>query len=417
MLIAGLSVFLFAGVLIVVLGATGVLRDRRFAAILVGGYVLRLLFTLVVVRDVKFFTHAVGGDSMWYEAEARLIAFIWKRAGIHFVTANEFVELGPTSLPGNVFAVFAYFDDGPALRIGCTALVALAAGLTALNLYLLAVEFGADRRRALLFASILYLQPAFLFYTSDMYKDGLVLCFVMGALGSALRLANRFRLRDVIIGLVSIWALWYVRFYLIFVTVAPLVVGVVGLNAKGFARSLVAALGLALAALVLAGYTDVLQLAAERATNTFELGTSEVVIESNSMGGSGVLFDDGGSPYRALGPKLAYTLFSPFLWAGGSIGFHLGKLDVLLWYYVFYCAVRAVWGGANRRLVIMLGTFIAPCTVMYAMSMSNVGLIVRQRLVIVAATTILAAMYKPRRKQIAARDPAALRALRKLRAA
>ncbi|MBX3196822.1 MAG: hypothetical protein KF894_01595 [Labilithrix sp.] len=291
--------------------------------------------------------------------------------------------------------------------------MALAAGLTALNLYTLALQFGAARRSALLFASILYLQPAFLFYTSDMYKDGLVVSLTLGALGSALRLAYRFSLRHAVIGLLCLGALWYVRFYLIFVTVAPLLVGVVGLNAKSFVRSLLAALLLAAGAVALSGYTDILQMTSDRVSQTFEHGTSEAVIGSNSLGGSGVVFDDGGSPYGALPAKLAYTLFSPFPWAGGSLGFQLGKLDVFLWYFVVYRAVRAI-RQADRRLVIMLGTFIVPCTLMYAMSMSNVGLIVRQRLVVVAATTILAAIYKPAKaeKAVRVRDPKLARALK-----
>jgi hypothetical protein len=417
MIIGVIVAVLMGGVLWAVLSAAGLRRNPVLSGVIMGGYALRLLIQ-PFIRSLPFFSHAAGGDSMLYEAWGKLIAYAWSRGGIHFVTAAELPEVGATSLPPNLFAFVTYLNGGEPSPFGGTAIVALAAGLTALNLYLLAVQFGAERQRALLFASIIYFQPAFLFYTSDTYKDGLVLCLTVGALGSALRLAYRLSLRHVLIGLICLAALWFVRFYLIFVTVAPLVVGVVGLNGKGVVRSLLVALALAVGAIALAGYTDLLQLASERATNTFQTGTSDAVIASNSAGGSGVVFDDGGSPLGALPAKLAYTLFSPFLWAGGSLGFHLGKLDVVLWYFVIYRAVRAV-RQADRRLVIMLGTFIVPCTLMYAMSMANVGLIVRQRLVIVAAVTILAAIYKPKKSKAKtrARDPRAEQALKKLRAA
>jgi hypothetical protein len=407
----------FAGALWGALAAAGQLRQRSLLAVIMGGYALRVVIHFFI-REVKLFSHVVGGDSVGYEIYARLIALIWHRSGVHFVDADELVDLGPTTLPSNLFALIAYIDDGPTMRLGCTAIVALAAGLTALNLYMLAVEFRAERKTALLFASIIYFQPSFLFYTSDMYKDGLVLCFTLGALGSALRLSYRFSVRHAIVGLVCIGALWYVRFYLIFVTVAPLVVGLVGLNTKGAVRSLLVGLGLAVGALAVAGFTDILQLASERASQTFDHGTSSAVLNSNSQGGSGVVFDDDGSPFGALPAKLAYTLFSPFPWAGGSLGFQLGKLDVFLWYFVLYRAIRGAL-QTDRRLVILLATFILPCTFMYAMSMANVGLIVRQRLVIVAAMTLLAALYKPKNaaKRARARDPRALRALKKLRAA
>ena len=56
-----------------------------------------------------------------------------------------------------------------------------------------------------------------------------------------------------------------------------------------------------------------------------------------------------------------------------------------------------VWGALVAFVVVMLLTFIVPCTVMYAMSVANVGLIMRQRLVIVAATAIFAAIYTPKK--------------------
>jgi hypothetical protein len=280
--------------------------------------------------------------------------------------------------------------------LGCTATVAFAAALSALNLYALALELGADQKRALAFSAIIYFEPSFLFYTSDMYKDGLVVCFVVGALASAIRLGSKLSVRHALIGLACVGALWYVRYYLIFVTVTPLLVGIAGLGSKSFGRTVLAVLVLATGVLAIASFTDMLQLASERAEETFERGTALTSLASNASKGSGVVFDDGGVPYRALGPKIAYTLFSPFLWSGGSFGLQVGKLDVVLWYFVIYRAVRAV-RTAERRVVMMLASFIVPCTIMYAMTMSNVGLIVRQRLVVVAATAVLASLYRPKK--------------------
>lgn len=419
MLVAVISILLCALLLAAALAAVGLLKDRTFAWVIMGGYVLRFVLQLFVIREVQFFSHFVGGDSIGYEIWSRAIVKIWERTDIHFVTGDELDVLGATSLPCNLFALIGYIDDGPTFRYACTAVVALAAGLSALNVYLLAVQFGAQPKRAALFASILYMQPAVLFYTSDMYKDGLVLLFVMGALGSSLRLSQRFSLLDAVVGVLSLWALWYVRFYLIFVCIAPLIVGLIGLRAKGFARSLLVSIFLLMIVLGLSSFTNVMQLASERASETFATGTSLTSLQANAEGGSGVLFDDGGSPYGALGIKLLYTVFSPFPWANGSIGFHLGKLDAFIWYFVIYCAFRACF-RVDRSLAIMLSTFLIPCTVMYAMSMANVGLIVRQRLVIVAATMILAATYTPKRtmKKVSTPSRAVTRAtaLRKMRA-
>jgi hypothetical protein len=275
------------------------------------------------------------------------------------------------------------------------------------------LHFNAEPKNALLFTAILYFEPAFLFYTCDMYKDGLVLCFVLGSLGSALRLGSRWSLVDAIVGLVCVWALWYVRFYLVFATVAPLAVGLVGLGGKSLTRTIMAAITLAVAAIGLAAFTDILQTASDRATETLDIATSSNVTGANRLGGSGVEFDDGGSAYGALPAKLAYTLFSPFPWQGGSFGFQLGKVDAFLWYFIVYRAIRGARQAIRRadsRLVVMLLSFIVPCTVMYSMSMANVGLIMRQRLVIVAATAIFAAVYTPKKRVTVAVSNQRLRA-------
>lgn len=392
---------LCGGVVCAVLAISRELRAKStLARIILGGFGLRLILQ-TFLRELPFFSHGSGGDWFGYEQTARLIAKMWTREGIHFVTENELPVLGPTKLPANVFALVVYLNDGVESRLGCTALVALAAALTVTNLYLLAVQFGATQRNALLFAGILYFQPAFLFYTSDMYKDGLVVCFTIGALASALRLAFRFSILHAVVGVICVWALWYVRFYLIFVTVAPLLVGLVGVGSKNVVRPVLAALAVAAATLAIASFTDVLQIASARASETFERATSDIMIRGNQIGGSGIEFDDGGSPYAALPAKLAYTIFAPFLWASGSIGFQLGKIDVLIWYFVLYRMVRGA-RTANPRLVLMLSTFIVPCTLMYAMTMANVGLVVRQRLIIVASSGLLAAMYSPPTRAAAA---------------
>lgn len=409
-----IGLLLAASLLAALWAALAVARETEPGAslpkVIIGGYVLRLVIQSFI-RHVPFFSHGGGGDCLVYEELGRLIAAVWSHVGVHYITAQELEVVGATSLPPNLFAAVIFLNGGEVdalSRLGCTSMAAFAAGLTALNLYTLSVQFGAEKRVALLLASIIYFEPAFLFYTSDMYKDGLVVCFTIGALGSALRLAFRFSLLHVVVGVVCVWALWYVRFYLIFVTVAPLLVGAVGIGSKSVARSLLAAIVLASAAIVLASFTDLLQLATDRASETFQKATSSRVINANSQGGSGVVFEDGGSPYGALPAKLAYTLLSPFPWSAGSLGFQVGKLDAFLWYFILYRAVRAC-KQADRRLVIMMMTFLVPCTVMYAMSMSNVGLIVRQRLVVVAAAVILASLYVPKAaavtRQVASRAP------------
>jgi hypothetical protein len=382
-------------------------RHRQPAAIMLvlGGYVLRLIVQ-TFIRDIQFFSHELGGDAWEYELQAQEIARLWRIVGVSFFTEEQMPGIGATVLPQNLFAGIIYLNDGNLTRTGCVALIAFAAGLTCFNLYDLAVSFGANPKTALRTAGLFYLGPTFLHYTCDAYKDGLVVCFALNALGASLRLMHRVTSFQIAVGVLSLWALWYVRFYLIFVTTAPLAVGLLGMRSKTALRPLFGAMLFIFVGILLIQFTDLTQRVTERAASGYEVGTAEVVRTSNASGGSGVVFDDGGKPFGAIVPKLLYTIFSPFPWGAGSFGFQVGKVDAFIIYLFIYRAMTVIQMKERRLILIMVMTFVIPCTIMYATSMANVGLIVRQRLPVVAALTVLAAMYRPAKERLEAAEKA-----------
>jgi hypothetical protein len=204
----------------------------------------------------------------------------------------------------------------------------------------------------------------------------------------------------------SLCALWYVRFYLLFVTTAPLVVGLLRGRSKSIARPIFGSLALVAAGLMVLGLTHAAQDVSETASTTFMRGTDATFRSANAEGGSGVMFDDGGSPYGQLWLKLIYTVLAPFPWASGSIAFHVGKVDVLIIAFFMYRSWKVVRTSELRLVALMVATFVVPCTVMYATSMANVGLIARQRLVIVVALAFVAALYQPEKQAESAKASA-----------
>lgn len=152
---------------------------------------------------------------------------------------------------------------------------------------------------------------------------------------------------------------------------------------------------------------------------TYEISHDSNVVAYNAMGGSGVTFDDGGNPFGAIGPKLAYTIASPFPWQSGSLGLHIGKIDVFIFYYLIYRAYLAGKRMAltEREALIQFIAFLVPATVAYATTMANIGLILRQRMPIVFVTAILAALSWPERRAVAPSTPKKAVAPRALKAA
>lgn len=358
------------------------------------GYLLRMGFQFVSQNIAFFTTHVARSDSLFYELGAQQIAGLWERAGIHYVTQKELAWIGAASLPCNLFAVVIYINNGVATE-GCTAICALSACLTVLNIYFLARELGVPDHRAVMISSLIMFSPAFIFHTSDTYKDGLVIFFTIGSLASSIRLSRRFSLLHATVGILCLWALWYVRFYLVFITVLPLFVGMAGLNSKSILRPVLFGLIAFTVSFYVANYSEAFGDAYTTATTAFDVGTSTRVRSTNArIAGSGVTFDDNGDIYGALHVKLLYTLFSPFPWQGGSFGLQLGKFDATIGTYFFWrslVAIKKRW-ATDRGTLLTLLSFILPLTFTYALNVANIGLVFRQRMPIVFMIILLGSL-------------------------
>jgi hypothetical protein len=366
-------------------------RTRAALYIVLSGYAIRLA-AASFVHEFAFFSYGSGrgSDANGYEITANIIAKLWSFSGIHYVTSADIPYMVDTTLPANLFAFVQYLNDGPT-HLGCTACTAAAGCIVAINIYALAHSLGCQPKIAtrLLFA-VTFL-PTFFFYTTDMYKDGLVTCFVFGVFGSAIRLAHRFSVIHLMVGLISLAALWVSRFYLVFIMVGPFAVGLLGVRARSFTRLAVSVFMLSMAGLALAS-SSVVPEASDKANAAYMQGTSANALSQNAEGGSGALITGSGPAIFAL--KLAYSLFAPFPWQSGSLGMQLAKLEMPFWYYFVYrglICIRSMW-ARRRGDAILFTFFIVPTILAYTATFSNVGLVVRERLGVVLAMMLLAAL-------------------------
>lgn len=365
----------------------------RVTALLLAGYAARILLSFFV-RDLPLFSHGVGvGDSFGYEEAATTISKLWEfNHHPFYVTADDFPDLQETTLPANLFGL-VFFLNGGASQVGCTSIIAVLACLTCLNLYCLSVDLGARHDIRFAMTAVVMFLPSFLFYTSEMYKDGLVAFFVIGVLGSALRLARRFAFLDVALAAVCIAGLWLTRYYLVFAMLAPLALGLVGFRSQSWLRQVVAVLAGAAAVAAAVYFMKDIEQFHGTATNALERVTSTSYEQDISASGSGVEINES-SPVGSLLLKVLYTVFAPFPWQSGSLGLQLTKGECLLWYFALARAalgVKYMWRHAKSELAVLI-SFIVPLTLAYAMSFANVGLIVRLRIPIVMAVMLLATL-------------------------
>ncbi|WP_432862889.1 hypothetical protein [Microbispora rosea] len=369
-------------------GLEGAVARRAFPVLLLA-FAARLLVHVFVTRSEVIH---YGGDNLVYEVWAREIVASWKSTGFHVVTAQENPALAGVSFPCHVFAAVMYLCGGPA-PLACTAVVAVIACALCVVMYRFARLLGADERAAFLLLAVTAFLPSFLLHTSDTYKDGFNAFLVVASLYLGVSMARRFEVRKVLVLGCLLWALWNVRSYMVFMCLVPLAVSLLGVG-RGFSPRRLFALGALLAGAAFLYYGVIGTAAVEAMMHQLDDGQSDAVRQANGDGGSGVSFDDGGNAWNALGLKLLYTVFSPFPWAQGSLALQLGKIDVLVSYFLLFAAVRGtpiLW-RADRRVLLVLLFFIVPSTIVYATTMANVGLIFRQRMPIVMVAGLLAAV-------------------------
>lgn len=364
---------------------------RRALPVLFAAFVLRLAVHVLIMRSGGF---AYGGDNLTYEARAMEIVELWRHTGVRFVTSDELASLSGVTVPCHVFALVMYLCGGRA-TLACTAVVALVACGVCIVLYRFARIVGADERAAFRLLVVAAFLPGFVLHTSDTFKDGFNAFLVVACLGLAASNMQRFDPRKVLLLGPMLWALFNVRPYMVVMCALPLLVGVARIKRALSGRALVVFAALVIPALVLLqGMDQGVDGPLGAVQEQLDRGQSEHVRLANAEGGSGVVFDDGGNAWGALGPKLAYTLLSPFPWTGGSATLQLGKLDTLLWYWLLYHAflgARRLWRD-DRRMFLILLLFVVPGSIAYATTMSNIGLIFRQRIPIVMVTSLLSAV-------------------------
>ncbi|GAA0374357.1 hypothetical protein GCM10009530_26080 [Microbispora corallina] len=355
---------------------------RRALWVLFLAFVARLVVHVLLLRSHLL---PYGGDNYTYELWAERIVEIWNREGF------QFVAIDAVSVPCNLFALVIYVCGGPA-PLACTSVVAVIACALCILMYRFARLIGADERASYRLLVLTAFMPAFMLHTSDTFKDGFNVFCVMACLALATSNVQRFDIRKLLLLLPLLWVLWNVRPYMVFMCGLPLVLGFVG------ARRALPLCTLALLAGLLVPLVFFPETAQDTAIGTMqeqlERGQSEAVRLGNAEGGSGVVFDDGGNPWSAILPKLTYTVLSPFPWTGGSAVLQFAKIETLVWYLLIFHAIRGarhLW-RQSRRVLMLLLLFVVPCTIVYATSMSNIGLIFRQRMPIVMVVSLLAAV-------------------------
>lgn len=350
--------------------------------IFVGALLLRLIFGLINhIFDLQQF---VGPDSLTYDYFGARMAEVW--AGqISYndpLLRSAMVTNGPgwgmAYLVGGIYSVLG--KNMYAAQSFC----AVFGAATAPMIYFCAEKIFHNRRVAKLSALSIAVFPAFIIWSSQLLKDGLIIFLLVLTMTMVLQLQEKFSYASLFLMIFSLSGIITLRFY-IFYMVAIAVAGsfIIGVSntAQSIARRTIVLIlmGLALT------YLGVIR----NASVDFErFGSLErIQVSRSDLARSDSGFDEDTDVSTTQGALLAvpmgftYLMFAPFPWQVSNFRQSITLPEVLLWWSLIPFLISGLWYTLKHRLrnAFPVLIFSLMLTLAYSIFQGNVGTAYRQR--------------------------------------
>jgi hypothetical protein len=222
-------------------------------------------------------------------------------------------------------------------------------------------------------------------WSSQGLKDGPIVFFLALSILTTLKLSARFELKQLLILVISLFAILSLRFYVFYmITVAvagTFVVGTGKLTMMNFIRqfAVIILLGLSLTYVGITRYTTQL----EHYTNLERIQRSR--LDSATRGQSGfaaqsdVSTSEGALSTIPVG--LVYLLFAPFPWQLTSLRQSITLPEMIIWWTSFPLLILGLWFSIKYRLrqISPILIFTVMLSLAYSVFQGNVGNAYRQR--------------------------------------
>jgi hypothetical protein len=350
----------------------------------IGGYIATEQFGIPLLQD-----------ALYYEEVGYSVAQAWLSGeSSHWLDTEKYggkVAWLMVAIVGGFYFVLQGFRSVPLLLMLWSALTALIPVFT----YRIGMELGApptiSRRAALVVA----LSPAFVFWSGALYKEGLVLLILNIAVYHTLRLQRRWSAGSLVAIILSVVALFGVRFYLAPLLGGAIVLGMlfardvsaskerVGSGVVAVVRQTTLAL-VFIVAMVSIGFT-------ERAEETLfetdsglltQLDVSRrdlAAAQSGYLAGAELSAPDEVVRFFPVG--LLYFLTVPFPWQLGGLRQNFTIPETLAWVLSYPLVVLGIVRGlrVNRSATAFVVVLTASLCCVYAVLSGNVGTAYRMR--------------------------------------
>lgn len=344
---------------------------------------LRLIFGLVIYANGWF--EFFGGDAQTYDWRGALVLDHWR--GLVPANSPELNRSISIDTPGwgmnyLVAAIYAVFGRN---FLAAQTFVAVFGAATAPLVYICAEKVFQNQRVARYSAIGIAAFPAFVIWSGQLLKDGLIIFLLVLAMTMVLKLQEKFSYSAVILLLLALLGILSLRFY-IFYMVAVAVAGSFVLGVSNTPASLVRR-GIVLVVMgVGLTYLGVVQTATSNLERWGDLSRLQVSRQDQAVSAdSGFAEDIDVSTTRgaitALPIGFIYLIFAPFPWDVRSFRQAITLPEVFAWWAMIPMLIWGAWYTVKHRLrsAFPIILFSGMLTIAYSIFQSNVGTAYRQR--------------------------------------
>lgn len=344
---------------------------------------LRMLFGVFIhVYDLRGF---FGGDAETYDWLGQTIVDVW----FNVVPPNDPVALKATSAnsPGwgmHYLTAIIYLFTGRNI-LAAQSFCAVFGAATAPMVYVCAHKIFHNNHASKIAALMVALFPAFIIWSGQLLKDGLIIFLLVLAMTMVLQLQEKFNYFAVIFLIFALFGILSLRFY-IFYMVAISVAGSFIVGQSGSAKSIARGFIILIVMGVALTYLGVLRTATE---NFDKWGSLESVQRSrhdlarsadSGFGGDvDVSTTEGAIAIIPIG--FTYLMLAPFPWQLGSLRQSITIPEMIVWWCSIPMLIMGLIYTIKNRLrnAIAILIFTLMLTLAYSIFQGNVGTAYRQR--------------------------------------
>ncbi|HVF42058.1 MAG TPA: glycosyltransferase family 39 protein [Pyrinomonadaceae bacterium] len=396
-------------------GAEGEQRSYLLK-IFVGGLLVRAAVgSLINAFHLQDF---FGGDALTYDLFGNALVGSW-RSGVPVNDVKDWATGGGGW--GMLYLVAGVYSVTGQNMLAVQLFNSVVGAATAPVIYLCARHIFQNVRVAKVAAFAVAFYPSLVLWSSQGLKDGPIVFLLALAMLATLKLGERVSALNVAMLMLSMFAIFSLRFYVFYMLAAAVtgafVVGMRTVTSQSLARQLVIVLTIGLGLT----YMGVLRTAGaqvERFGTLQAVQTSRADLAQQAKSGFGQDVDvsTATGAISAVPLGMTYLLFAPFPWQLASLRQSITLPEMIVWWASFPLLVLGVWFTLSYRLrqALPILIFTSMLTLAYSIFQGNVGTAYRQRSQILVFYFIFVAvgavLFKERREERAlqlAREKAA----------